>query len=310
MNLVAPTEGGGNGTAAAGAIAGRLFVVGCARSGTTLLQSLLAAHPAVLSFPETAVFSRLLNGGVMRSFRVEAGPALAGPEADRAPPASVHRRTQLAYRRTTDLLDKLGRRDLEHILPIRSKSTREFADGFVGVLDRLARDRGKSWWVEKSPENLRFVREILELVPGAKFINILRDGRQNVTALYDMACKYPDRFWVKYRDLDQAIERWNICVGYTRRLLDVPEVLVVRYERLVSETEAVLEDVCRFAGLPFTRDMIDRRLEAAGRVVTSREPWKADVLTPMRSVVEDKFSEVFTADQKAYVEARLERLDF
>jgi sulfotransferase family protein len=309
--MVVATDGGRNGTTAAGAIAGRLFVVGCARSGTTLLQSLLAAHPAVLSFPETAVFSRLLNGGVMRSLRFETpGPGIAAAEADPSPRASVHRRAQLAYRRTTDLLDKLGRRDLEHILPIRSKSTREFADGFVGVLDRLARDRGKSWWVEKSPENLRFVREILELVPGAKFINILRDGRQNVTALYDMACKYPDRFWVKYRDLDQAIERWNICVGYTRRLLDVPEVLVVRYERLVSETEAVLEDVCRFAGLPFTRDMIDRRLEAAGRVVTSREPWKADVLTPMRFVVEDKFNELLTADQKAYVEARLERIDF
>jgi len=310
MAMVVATDDRGNGTAAARAIAGRLFVVGCARSGTTLLQSLLAAHPAVLSFPETAVFSRLLGGGVMRSFRVETpGRGIVATEADR-PPASVHRRTQLAYRRATDLLDKLGRRELERILPIRSNSTRQFADGFIGVLDRLALDQGKSWWVEKSPENVRFVREILELVPGAKFINILRDGRQNVTALYDMARKYPDRFWVKYRDLDEAIERWNICVRYTRGLLDLPEVLLVRYERLVSETEAVVEEVCRFAGLPFRRDMIERRADAASAVVTAREPWKADVLAPMRAAPEDKFNEVFTADQRAYVEARLERVDF
>jgi len=309
--MVVVTDRGGNDTVPARAIAGRLFVVGCARSGTTLLQSLLAAHPAVLSFPETSVFGRLLSGGVMRSFRVETPVrGMTAAEVDRSALGSVHRRTQLAYRRTAGLLDKLGRRDLEGILPIRSKSMAQFADGFIGVLDRLALDQGKSWWVEKSPENVRFVREILELVPGAKFINIVRDGRQNVTALYDMARKYPDRFWVKYRDLDEAIEHWNVCIRHTRRLLGIAQVLVVRYERLVSETEAVLEEVCGFAGLPFRRDMIDRRAETASRLMTAREPWKADVLTPMRSSPEDKFNEVFTADQRAYIDARLERIDF
>jgi hypothetical protein len=90
----------------------------------------------------------------------------------------------MAYRRATALLDALGRRELERILPIRSESTGEFAAGFVGVLDRLALDQGKSSWVEKTPENIRFIPEILELVPGAKFVNILRDRRQNVAALY------------------------------------------------------------------------------------------------------------------------------
>src|SRR5271167_4804558 len=62
-------------------IAGRLFVVGCPRSGTTLLQSLLAAHPSVHSFPETAVFGRLLKTNIM--------PDGTFP--------TVHLRTQLGY---------------------------------------------------------------------------------------------------------------------------------------------------------------------------------------------------------------------
>ena len=56
--------------------------------------------------------------------------------------------------------------------------------------------------------------------------------------------------------------------------------------------------------------MIDRRSETASRLMTAREPWKADVLTPMRSSPEDRFTEVFTPDQQAYIEARLERIDF
>jgi len=274
------------------AIAGRLFVVGCARSGTTLLQSLLAAHPAVLSFPETAVFSHLLSAVVPGQTRQ----------------ITVHRRTQLCYRQVTALLNTLGRRDLEQILPIRSQSIRQFVDGFVAVLDRLTLDKGKSWWVEKTPGHICFVPEILALVPAAKFIAIVRDGRQNVAALYEMACKYPA--WAAYRDLDLAIEVWNSCARYTRPLLGMPEVRVIRLERLLADTEAVVQETCHFLGLPFIRQMIDCRMEAASAVITAGEPWKADVLTPMRSAGEDKFERLFDGGQKAYVEARLEKFDF
>ena len=284
-------------------------MVGCARSGTTLLQSFLAAHPAVLSFPETAVFARLLGAGVMRSFRVGS----ADPDADAGGSGrlgSIHRRIQAAYRRATALLDTLGRCDLEGVLPMRSTSIDEFSNGFVGVLDRLALDQGKTWWIEKTPNNIGVVPEILRLVPGARFINILRDGRQNVASLYDMARKYPQLFWAKYSDLDEAIERWNICLRHTRRLLNVPEVLLVRHERLLSDTEAVLQEICSFAGLAFSRDMIERRAEAAAAVVRGAESWKADVLKPLRPAPDDKFDELFDPAQKAYIDSRLERIDF
>jgi hypothetical protein len=280
---------------AARAIAGRLFVAGCPRSGTTLLQSLLAAHPAVLSFPETAVFGRLLSANAMPGeFRL----------------GTIHRRTQLGYRHAAALLDTMGRRDLEYILPMRSKSIGQFADGFVHMLDRLTLDEGKSWWVEKTPENVFFVPEILDLVPGARFIATLRDGRQNVAALCDMAHKYPDRWWGKFRDLDRAIELWNKSARHARRVLALPGVLLVRHERLISDTEAVIREVCSFSGLPFTRQMIDHRVDSARALITAREPWKAEVLAPIRSVIENKFERLFDTQQQAYIEARLERVDF
>jgi hypothetical protein len=305
MTTVATPGGTATPNAAADATVGHLFIIGCARSGTTLLQSFLAAHPAVLSFPETAVFGRLFYNEVARPGSSTYSIFLENDDRHR----TLHRRTQLAYRHAVALFNMFGRRDLEDLLPIRSKSIAEFATAFVKALDRLTLDSGKSVWLEKTPENIRYVPDILGVAPGARFINILRDGRQNVAAMYDMSHKYADRWWIRYRDLDEAIEQWNQCARLTRRLLDHPDVLLVRHEQLRADPETVVREICRFAGLPFAREMIERRAEGARAVVTEREPWKADVLNQLRGV-EDRFSEIFDAAQRAYVEARLEPIDF
>jgi len=54
----------------------------------------------------------------------------------------------------------------------------------------------------------------------------------------------------------------------------------------------------------------NRRAEAAAAVIRGAESWKADVLKPIRAAAEDKFDRLFDAEQRAYVESRLERIDF
>jgi hypothetical protein len=277
------------------AINARLFVIGCARSGTTLLQSFLAAHPQVLSFPETAVFSRLFVAPL-------AGDASANMPAGRI---------AAARERASTFLDAVGRRELTELLAGPDASIAEFARSFVDVLDRLALDGGKQGWTEKTPKHLALVPEIRQLVPGARFILVLRDGRQNVASLYDAARRYPNVWWpAGLDDLDQAIQRWNQSARRARQLRGDADVLLVRYEKLISHTVAVLQEICAFAGLSFKRDMVERRAEVAREVVGPGEPWKAGVFETVQPAGNDKFDRLFTTLQKAYIEARLERIDF
>jgi len=230
-----------------------------------------------------------------------------------APPSAsnVRARIEASYARVTAFLDALGRGDLGRLLAAQDASIAEFAQTFVAVLDRLTLDQGRNSWVEKTPKHLALVSEIRGLVPGARFINILRDGRQNIASLYELALKHPDvEWWARFRDLDQAVKLWNYSTRRARALRDMPEVLLIRYERLVSDTETVLREICRFSGLPFRREMIERRAEAARVVVTAAEPWKSEVLEPVRPATDDKFDRVFSAEEKAHIEARLERIDF
>ena len=64
-----------------GDIQGRIFVVGCPRSGTTLLQSLIAVHPDVASFPESKFFVRLVYP---QSYRTKLGLTKIGIAAHSA----------------------------------------------------------------------------------------------------------------------------------------------------------------------------------------------------------------------------------
>ena len=63
----------------------RLFVVGCSRSGTTIVQRLLAGHKDLISFPETAFFQRLAGDSELRMF---------GPEQARKRTGIGARKTQ------------------------------------------------------------------------------------------------------------------------------------------------------------------------------------------------------------------------
>lgn len=102
-------------------------------------------------------------------------------------------------------------------------------------------------WSEKTPKNVHYAKRALDyLGPGARFIHIVRDGRDVVTSRHRRA---PDRYWV-------SPERWIRDVSAGRDLQGHPRVTTVRYEDLMSELEAQLRRLCDFLELPFDERML------------------------------------------------------
>jgi hypothetical protein len=265
-----------------------VFVVGCARSGTTLLQSLLAAHPAIASFPESHFFRRLLPG--RRWARVL---GLASPRA---------RPRFLAF------LDDLGRPDLAGALPRFLPLARLYASGFVQTLDRLASEQGKAVWVEKTPGHLWHVEEIRRLVPDARFIHIVRSGPDVIASMYEVTHEHPQT-WSGSRDIDSCIDRWVGDIGITRKYADDSTHAIITYERLVAEPVSVLQDLCRFLDVEFTDAMLGGYQAAAGSLVLERESWKASVQTSIRSANGTKFFAIFDAAERDYILGRLSAVE-
>src|SRR4051812_12229565 len=143
-----------------------IFVVGCPRSGTTMLQLMLHAHPRIALPPE--------NRFVLPAYQ---------------------RRHEFG-----DLHDPARRRDLARWMI----STRQFGDlgldeqrvidavvgapptlgSAVGTVFRLYAQRfGKPRWGDKRPAYLRSLPALLRMFPDAQIVNIMRDGRDCVASL-------------------------------------------------------------------------------------------------------------------------------
>ena len=166
----------------------RVFVVGCARSGTTLLQAMLASHSRVFSFPESHFFCRAVSKRRRHRWL---------GFTDRQAAQAVLR----------ELAVLVGRPDLERMVPGRSPLFRSYSRAFVDIVDQAAAGQGKDVWVEKTPHHVDFLSMIPRYVPGARFVHILRDGRDVVASQIDAQRQDPG-YWGSW-SIERLVRLWN-----------------------------------------------------------------------------------------------------
>lgn len=259
--------------------------MGCPRSGTTLLQSMLAAHPQIASFPESHFFSKLRSS--------KCWWRALGMASHRARP------------RLLAFLREIGRDDMLAELPGSFASARQLAGSFVRILDGLTEKQGKRIWVEKTPSHVRCISLIERMTPEPKFIHLLRCGADVVASLYEVTRRYPEA-WGGPRDIDRCIDRWIEDVRISREYQDRPNHVVVTYEELVRGPRPLLTRLCGFAGVEFSDLMLREYAKAAAQVTHEHEAWKASTRDAIRNANGKKFYEVFDESQQRYVLERLE----
>ena len=267
-------------------IKGRFFIVGCPRSGTTLLQSLIIAHSQIASFPESKFFQKVVR------------------------PNSIYDKFNLAPRKArrgfNQFLQDIDRQDLAKLLPANAISIPQYTESFIKVLDLVTLEQHKSFWLEKTPEHLRRINAIEKLVHKTKFIHIIRNGIDVITSLYEMTQKYPE-VWGQPRKLERYINRWEEDIIISSHHLHKPNHFLVRYENLVHNPLAVLLDICQFFDVPFEKTMLQRRTDVASSIIRQREVWKDSVNGNLQKPDFSKFEQVFDNNQKKYILERLQK---
>lgn len=268
----------------------RIFIVGVPRSGTTLLQSLLAAHSELTSFTESHFFSRYFS----------LTPVTGWPVLTKDPSARVHEfLTENSEGPVTAWAGDLGRL----LLPLH---TRAVTRRLLSVMDELAQRRGKSGWIEKTPKHLRYM-PLIESVADAQphtiqphVIHLVRDGLETVASLYKAS-----QSWERPYDLEECVRRWNDDVQYSmKRLRKAPENnCCVFYEDLVEAPEKVLQGLCGRLGLAWEPEMLVDYRRASEELIAKGETWKKDTGREIRRSA--TASEVLTPEERERVRALL-----
>lgn len=131
-------------------------------------------------------------------------------------------------------------------------SQAEFIDEFFR---RYAARQNKARWAEKTPRNVHCIEFIFEHFPHARFIHMIRDGRDTACSLRTHPRhKVVNGTLVKldtWHPLETCISRWvtDVRAGISHR--EDTRYLEVRYEDLVSEPRETLERVFAFIEEPF-----------------------------------------------------------
>lgn len=268
----------------------RLFLVGCPRSGTTLLQSLLAAHSQIASFPESHFFRYLLRNRSMLRTKLR----IASP---------------LARKRFNQFLEEISHPELKRYLPQTALFTLQYVKGFIRVLDELTQQQGKHLWLEKTPGNLYYISYIEKRVTGAKFIHLVRNGVDVVSSLYDVTHQYPDD-WKGAWDLDRCIQQWIKDVRLSCHHLHKPNHILIQYEQLIENQPLVLGKLCEFIGVDYEPTMLQNYQKAAETVTLPFESWKVSVQQGIYNPFGQKFHQLFNEKQKQYILQELSEANF
>lgn len=277
-----------------------VFIVGEARSGTTILYRTLQKHPAFRPRRENLWESKLMN-------HVERA-ATFGPRE----PATLFGYMDKDERCYQAFLDAIA--PLRPLLRAGAVAEDRFgpnerlwaASGFplvVRAYFHFAREaRGVTRLLEKTPNHVRHADRLLSCYPRARLIYIYRHPVDVYTSYVRRAEVDPKATKWASISLDAFAHKWRtnslLALEAARRLPG--RFLLLRYEDFTADPEAAGRRICDFVGEPFDPEIVverkpnlEKRKQAPhlyGQITTTTKNWRDYVNPEEAELLQDRLA--------------------
>jgi hypothetical protein len=264
------------------------IIVGAPRSGTTLLRLMLDAHPALAIPPETHFLPACVE--------LARGPS---PTAEQLVACVTRSPAEMPAWIDFGLDESVYAASVRGLQPPLS-----VRDGVRAFYRLYAQAHGKVRTGDKTPGYVQHIGAIGELLPEARFVHIIRDGRGAMASLRTM-------WFAPSRDMAELARYWRtqVTAGKAAAAEGYP-VLEVRYEALLETPEIELRRICAFVDLDFDQRMLryheraaERLTEHQGRVLPTgavltpeqRRAQQASATQPLQLARRDSWRATLTA---------------
>jgi hypothetical protein len=252
-----------------------LFVVGCHRSGTTVMRRILNTHPSVWLAKETQYLAFLqLKPGDWHAARAQGE-------------LREHVRWLLPFLRATGW----SRVPDPGALP-------EQVTSWAGVyrwvceLER-PQDRALAYWGDNTPRYVSLVPELDRAFPDARYIHLVRDPRDVVRSAMEV--------WFGGNTALTAAEEWleRVGAGLAAGQLVGERMYLLRFEDLLLDPQGTLGKLARFLDLPA---LFDPSHTGGDSGSLAREQHLAKLTSPLDPKVIGRYRQSLSAREIAEIE--------
>ncbi|MBD3586646.1 sulfotransferase [Salinimonas sp. HHU 13199] len=206
-----------------------VFVVGSARSGTTMMAKLLSSHSSFYEYRAETL--------ILTVCRKRYGDIFGNEE-----------------KKLTFLSDWFESRQFERsnlskeqFIDILNKST-SYPELLVRFLSTMTNNANKHFIVDSTPANVRYVKDILKVYKNAKFIWMVRDGRDVSISQERLGWVNPPfPFRAKSDRLNYTLINWKLinanCINHNNS-----SIFRIKYEEFLNDPYHYVEQVSEFLG--------------------------------------------------------------
>ncbi|HNQ12122.1 MAG TPA: sulfotransferase [Bacteroidia bacterium] len=234
----------------------KIFVLGNSRSGTTMMGRMLNKHSEVFTFGELHFFGPMWSKQTSEKKLSEVDAELLAEKL-------------LARQRQGFLIFKLNgaeKQEAKEIVASIPANERTAIEVYKKFLEFETQRHSKTHSCEQTPPNIFYINEIIDHVPNAYVINMVRDSRD---VLLSQKRKWKRKFlgagkiplmeslraYLNYHPITIS-KLWNSAVQTGRRFETHPKVKNVKFEDVINDPEKTLRDICSFLKLEYQSQMI------------------------------------------------------
>lgn len=248
-----------------------IFIVGNSRSGTTMMLRIFNNHPDLLVLNELHFFEQLWS-----------------PE-DKGKKISKHKAVDLAkkllliqrkgYNTGFDDYSIFENEAIQIIDCINDELTAESV--FYHFAKREVFLNHKNTICEKTPQNVFYMKEIFDIFPNAKIINMVRDpravmlsqknkwNRRKLGAWY-ITKKESIRLRINYHPITLS-KLWNAAINAAQQHKKDSRVYTVIFEQLIENPKEEIKNICTHIGVEYHAEMLQITQESSSIEPDSKE---------------------------------------
>lgn len=215
-----------------------IFIVGCERSGTTMLRLILCSHKNIAIPPQTKYIKKLYKRRL-----------LFGDLSKNKNRKKLQNWFFINHDKNTKLIDLgIDKTDIQNEL---KKSRNSIGAFFATILKSYSQKTNKVRWGDKHPYYIKYLPQLFRLFPDAQVIHIIRDGRDSVASLKKMP-------WWKKNSI-YAMLNWQEAIQNGKQALrkyNPDQFMEIRYEDIIEKPQKSVKQICEFLNEKYSEELL------------------------------------------------------